>query len=114
MPDFKFPKIGGVDIRGLVVISMVGITIYILHLTAEHPELATNKLFEDIVKQLVGVGGFGLILMFLFGGSKASNAAADTVNEMARQSSPTPPTQPSKTEQMTVDATKVTVNEENK
>lgn len=108
MPKFKFPT-DLTDVRSLVVISMVLMTIYILHLIAVNPELAENKLFEDVVKNLTGVGGFGLILMFLFGGSKASNQAIDTVNEIAKNN---PNSQlPTQTDNMNVSADTVSVEE---
>ncbi len=97
------------DIRGFVVVCMVVMLFYILHLVATHPELATNDLFKDICKQLAGVGGFGLVLMFLFGGSKASNEAVATVNDMARKPAAAPAA-PTQTDQMNVTADKVTVD----
>lgn len=77
---------GWPDIRGWATIAMFAMVFYILHLLATHPELASNELFKTVVTLLIGSGAFGLVCAFLWGGSKASVAAADTVNTMAKAS----------------------------
>ncbi len=76
------------DIRGWSTIGMFAMVFYVIHLMAIHPELAENELFKTVATLLLGSGAFGLVCAFLWGGSKASNAAADTVNVMAQRVAP--------------------------
>lgn len=76
------------DVRAWATIGMFALVAYDLHLIATHEELATNELFKTVSVLLLGTGGFGLLCAFLWGGSKASVAAAETVNEMAKNAPP--------------------------
>jgi ABC-type siderophore export system fused ATPase/permease subunit len=71
------------DIRAWSTAAMFGLVFYVLWLIASYPELKTNELFKTVATLLIGSGAFGLVCAFLWGGSKASVAAADTVNAMA-------------------------------
>lgn len=77
------------DIRAWATAGMFGLVAFLLHLIAAHPELQDNELFKTVATLLVGTGGFGLACSFLWGGSKATTAAIDTVNDMAKRPSPT-------------------------
>lgn len=76
------------DIRAWSTAAMFGVVVFILSLIAEHPELQDNELFKTLATLLVGTGGFGLVCAFLWGGSKATTAAIDTVNDMAKRPPP--------------------------
>lgn len=71
------------DVRGWATIGMFVLVFYDLHLMATRPQLASNELFKTVSTLLLGSGAFGLVCSFLWGGSKASVAAADTVNALA-------------------------------
>lgn len=73
------------DIRAWATAAMFGLVFYLLHLIATHPELAQNELFKTVATLLVGSGAFGLVCAFLWGGSKATTGAIETVNQMAKQ-----------------------------
>lgn len=77
------------DIRAWATAGMFALVAFLLHLIATHPELQDNELFKTVATLLLGSGGFGLACAFLWGGSKATAAAIDTVNDMAKR--PTPP-----------------------
>ena len=78
------------DVRGWATIAMFGLVAYMLHLIATHEELASNELFKTVATLLVGSGAFGLVCAFLWGGSKASVSAVETVNAMAKSAAPPP------------------------
>lgn len=81
------------DIRAWATAGMFGLIFYLLFLISTHKELASNELFKTVATLLVGSGAFGLVCSFLWGGSKTTAAASETVNAMARASTvPTPPT----------------------
>lgn len=83
------------DIRGMATAAMFGIVFYMLWLIASYPQLGTNELFKTVATLLIGSGAFGLVCAFLWGGSKASVAAADTVNAMATSAASPQVTAPS-------------------
>lgn len=74
-----------IDARGWSTIAMFSLVLKILDLIDKHPALANNELFKTAVILLLGTGGFGLTCSFLWGGSKGTAGAIDTVNAMARQ-----------------------------
>jgi hypothetical protein len=89
------------DIRGWATLGMFALVFYVLHLLHVDPALAHNELFKTLATLLLGSGAFGLVCAFLWGGSKASVSAVDTVNAVAKQAgtatppvavSPPPPT----------------------
>lgn len=82
------------DIRAWATVGMFAIVFYLLHLISTNPALKENELFKTVATLLVGSGAFGLVCAFLWGGSKASAAAADTVNEVAKKAHGQP-TEPS-------------------
>lgn len=82
------------DTRGIATAAMFGIVVYMLWLIANVPRLASNELFKTVATLLIGSGAFGLVCAFLWGGSKASVAAADTVNQMAKANNAAPPAAP--------------------
>jgi hypothetical protein len=88
------------DIRAWATAAMFVLVFYMLHLIATHPEMASNELFKTVATLLIGSGAFGLVCAFLWGGSKGSASAIDTVNAMAR-SSPGPSTPPGGTATVT-------------
>lgn len=71
------------DIRGLATLLMFALVFFLLWLIHIDKDLAKNELFKTVATLLVGSGAFGLACSFLWGGSKASVAAADTVNAIA-------------------------------
>lgn len=71
------------DVRAWATVAIFALAAYDLHLIATNPALATNEIFKTATILLMGTGGLGLACSFLWGGSKASTAAADTVNAMA-------------------------------
>lgn len=83
------------DIRAWATLGMFALIFYLLHLIAVHQELRENELFKTVATLLVGSGAFGLACSFLWGGSKTTSAASETVNAMARASAapalPAPP-----------------------
>jgi hypothetical protein len=83
------------DIRGLATVGMFCLIAYLLWLIANVEVLAKNELFKTVATLLVGSGAFGLVCSYIWGGSKASVAAADTVNAMARSTSSSALTAPS-------------------
>lgn len=87
------------DIRSVATLLMFAMIFYMLWLIANVPTLAANELFKTVATLLVGSGAFGLVCAFLWGGSKASVAAADTVNAMATASTVPQVTAPAATTQ---------------
>lgn len=79
------------DIRAWATVGMFALVFYDLHLIATVPNIENNELFKTVSTLLLGSGAFGLVCAFLWGGSKASVAAVDTVNAMARSPTPAPP-----------------------
>ena len=79
------------DVRGWATLGLFLLVFFIVALIAFVPSVGTNELFKTIATLLLASGGFGLLLAFLWGGSRASVAAADTVNEMAKRQPPTTP-----------------------
>lgn len=78
------------DIRAWATFGMFVMVFYMLHLLATHPELADNELFKTVATLLVGSGAFGLCCSFIWGGSKTTAGAIETVNHMARRASDAP------------------------
>lgn len=76
------------DVRGWATLGMFALVAYVLTLIAFVPSLQDNELFKTVATLLLGTGGFGLVCAFLWGGSKASVAAVDTVNDMAKGATP--------------------------
>jgi hypothetical protein len=74
------------DIRAWATLGMFVLVFYVITLIAFVPGVGVNELFKTIATLLLGSGAFGLVCAFLWGGSKASVAAADTVNVMAKGS----------------------------
>lgn len=75
------------DVRGWATIGSFALAFYTLYLISAHPNLASNEIFKTAVILLLGTGGLGLVYSFLWGGSKASVQAADSVNEIAKGAS---------------------------
>lgn len=71
------------DVRACATVAMFVMVFYILHLLATHVELQKNELFKTVATLLIGSGSFGLACSFIWGGSKTSAAASETVNKMA-------------------------------
>jgi hypothetical protein len=82
------------DIRGWATLGMFALVFYVLHLLHVDPALATNELFKTLATLLLGSGAFGLVCAFLWGGSKASVSAVETVNAVAKQIGAPPPPAP--------------------
>lgn len=80
------------DVRAWATVAIFALAAYDLWLIANHPALATNEIFKTATILLMGTGGLGLACSFLWGGSKASMAAADTVNALAVNAAGPPPT----------------------
>ena len=70
--------------RGWATLAMFLMVFYVISLIAFIPRVSESELFKTIATLLLGSGAFGLVVAFLWGGSKASNSAVDTVNEMAK------------------------------
>jgi hypothetical protein len=78
------------DVRGWATIGIFALVAYDMSLIAFVPGLGDNELFKTLTTLLLGSGAFGLVCSFLWGGSKATASAVETVNAMAR----TPNAQP--------------------
>ena len=72
------------DTRGWATIGIFAMAFFIIGLLAARPELGDNDLFKTLATLIFGSGAFGLACNYIWGGSKASSAAADTVNHMAK------------------------------
>lgn len=99
---------GWPDVRGWATLAMFLMVFYVISLIAFIPRVSESELFKTIATLLLGSGAFGLVVAFLWGGSKASNSAVDTVNEMAK--SPQGVVKDDATN-MTVEAESVEVNQ---
>jgi hypothetical protein len=73
------------DIRGWATLGMFALVFYILHLIATVPGIDKSDLFKTAATLLLGSGAFGLACSFIWGGSKATVSAIDTVNAVAKQ-----------------------------
>lgn len=82
------------DIRAWATVGMFAIVFYLLHLVATVPALKENELFKTLATLLVGSGAFGLVCAFLWGGSKTTAAASETVSAIAKASAVQPAPQP--------------------
>jgi hypothetical protein len=83
------------DVRGWATIGMFALVFYVITLIAFVPAVSSSELFKTLATLLLGSGAFGLVCAFLWGGSKASVSAVDTVNAVAKQAgAPTPPAAP--------------------
>lgn len=80
------------DVRGWATLGMFALMFFVLGLVAFVPSLAENELFKTLATLLAGTGGFGLVCAFLWGGSKASTHAAETVNDLAKANAAPQPT----------------------
>jgi hypothetical protein len=60
------------DSRGWATLGIFAMAADVLHMIAQHPELADNQLFTTCATLLFGSGGFGLVCSFIFGGSKST------------------------------------------
>lgn len=98
---------GWPDVRGWATLAIFVLVFYVVSLIAFVPSVSESELFKTIATLLLGSGAFGLVCAFLWGGSKASNSAVDTVNEMAK--SPQGLLKDS-TDNMSVEAESVEVN----
>lgn len=76
------------DVRGWATIGMFALVFYVISLIAFVPRVSDSELFKTVATLLLGSGAFGLVCAFLWGGSKVTAAAAETVNHMARQQGP--------------------------
>lgn len=74
--------------RGWATIGIFALVFYMLFLIDRNSELRDSDLFKTVATLLMGSGAFGLVCAFLWGGSKASVAASDTVNAVARGAAP--------------------------
>lgn len=75
---------GWPDARGWCLIGMFALVFYVLTLMALFPGLREDELFKTLATLLLGSGAFGLAMSYVFGGSKASTAASDMVNEVVK------------------------------
>lgn len=73
------------DTRGWATIGMFALVFYVVTLIAFVPAVSESELFKTIATLLLGSGAFGLVCAFLWGGSKATTGAIDTVNDVARR-----------------------------
>lgn len=78
------------DIRAWATAGMFALVFYVVSLIAFIPAVSESELFKTIATLLLGSGAFGLVCAFLWGGSKATTGAIDTVNEMAKANAPAP------------------------
>lgn len=85
------------DVRGWATIGMFFMAAMTLLLAVLIPGAAQNELFKTLATLLFGTGGFGLVCSYLWGGSKASVTAVDTVNAIAANASPPAPPSPTPT-----------------
>lgn len=76
------------DIRAWATAAMFALAALDLCIAAFVSGIDKNELFKTISTLLWGTGAFGLVCAFLWGGSKASVAAADSVNEIAKGAAP--------------------------
>ncbi len=58
------------DTRTVISFAMLGMTLYILWLVANFPDLSKSDLFKMLATLLVGSSGVGMALGFYFGSSK--------------------------------------------
>ena len=72
------------DIRGWATFGMFVLVFYVITLIAFVPEVSESELFKTVATLLLGSGAFGLVCAFLWGGSKATTGAIETVNHMAK------------------------------
>jgi hypothetical protein len=77
------------DQRGWAMIGVFGLGFTVILALVLKPELGDNQLFATIATLIFGSGMLGLICSFLWGGSKATNSAIDTVNDIAKTAQPT-------------------------
>lgn len=82
------------DIRGWATAGMFVLVFYVISLIAFVPSVSESELFKTVATLLLGSGAFGLVCAFLWGGSKATAGAIETVNHIAKQAPPTPPVAP--------------------
>lgn len=75
---------GWPDVRGWATLAMFLLVFYVVSLIAFVPRVSDSELFKTIATLLLGSGAFGLVVAFLWGGSKATTSAIETVNEMAK------------------------------
>lgn len=78
------------DIRAWATLGMFALVFYVVSLIAFVPRLSDSDLFKTVATLILGSGAFGLVCAFLWGGSKATTSAVETVNQMAK-STTTPP-----------------------
>jgi len=78
------------DIRARATGGMFALVFYVISLIAFVPAVSDSELFKTAATLLLGSGAFGLVCAFLWGGSKATTGAIDTVNEMAKANAPPP------------------------
>jgi hypothetical protein len=80
------------DTRNWATLGMFLLVFYVVTLIAFLPAVSESELFKTVATLILGSGAFGLVCAFLWGGSKATTGAIDTVNEMARANAPPPGT----------------------
>lgn len=78
------------DVRAWATLGMFLLVFYVVTLIAFIPAVSDSELFKTIATLLLGSGAFGLACSFIWGGSKATTGAIETVNEMARANAPPP------------------------
>jgi len=78
-PPFWWPN----DIRAWASLGMFALVFVILWMIYDKPELADNNLFATVATLLAGTGGFGLMVSFLWGGTKSSAGAVEAMTSMA-------------------------------
>lgn len=76
------------DIRGVVAIGVLLLVAMIFGLLAWIPELRGDGTFKDLAILVVGSGGFGIVLGWLFGGSKTGSQAVEKLEAPAPASPP--------------------------
>jgi hypothetical protein len=76
------------DIRAWATAGMFALVFYVVTLIAFVPAVSDSELFKTAATLLLCSGAFGLVCAFLWGGSKATTGAIDTVNQMAKANTP--------------------------
>lgn len=86
------PKLFGdlTDLRSLVIILLFGLVAMVLWLISHNKALLDDAAFMAVVGNLVGNGGLGLMLAWLFGGTKTGGETMTALANNATQGQSAP------------------------
>ncbi len=71
-------------LRAIIAIGLLVLVVYIFSLLAFVPGLRQDGTFKDLCLLLVGGAGFGAVVAWLFGGSKAATERSDVIADQAK------------------------------